>query len=256
LSSSFHQLPRQIALDLGCAPKASLGNFIATGNENLLEVLTEVKQFLQKSLQTDIPKTALKAEQRMIHIWGESGSGRSHILEAMKLLASDLNQASWLLGHDSSDDDWREAGLVISENPQSFALLCVDDVDSLGEFAQGALFRIHNLIRESSLQILLTSSKVPPTNLDLRDDLRTRLAWGLVFQMHVLSDDEKLNALEQAAQARGLQLSYDVPPWLLRHFHRDMSSLMSLIEALDTYSLETKRAVTLPLVKELLALKN
>lgn len=252
MSSSFHQLPRQTALDLECAPKASLGNFIATGNENLLEILTEIKQ----SLQIGTPKTALKAEQRMIHIWGEGGSGRSHILKAMKLLADDLNQASWILGHDSSDDDWREAGPVISENPQSFALLCVDDVDSLDEFAQGALFRMHNLIRESSSQVLLTSSKVPPTNLDLRDDLRTRLAWGLVFQMHVLSDDEKLNALEQAAQARGLQLSNDVPPWLLRHFHRDMSSLMSLMEALDAYSLETKRAVTLPLVKELLALKN
>lgn len=252
MSSSFHQLPRQTALDLECAPKASLGNFIATGNENLLEILTEIKL----SLQIGTLKTALKAEQRMIHIWGEGGSGRSHILEAMKLLADDLNQASWMLGHDSSDDDWREAGLVISENPQSFALLCVDDVDSLDEFAQGALFRMHNLIRESSSQVLLTSSKVPPTNLDLRDDLRTRLAWGLVFQMHVLSDDEKLNALEQAAQARGLQLSNDVPPWLLRHFHRDMSSLMSLMEALDAYSLETKRAVTLPLVKELLALKN
>lgn len=252
MSSSFHQLPRQTALNLECAPKASLGNFIATGNENLLEILTEIKL----SLQIGTLKTALKAEQRMIHIWGEGGSGRSHILEAMKLLADDLNQSSWMLGHDSSDDDWREAGLVISENPQSFALLCVDDVDSLDEFAQGALFRMHNLIRESSSQVLLTSSKVPPTNLDLRDDLRTRLAWGLVFQMHVLSDDEKLNALEQAAQARGLQLSNDVPPWLLRHFHRDMSSLMSLMEALDTYSLETKRAVTLPLVKELLALKN
>ena len=252
MSSSFHQLPRQTALDLECAPKASLGNFIATGNENLLEILTEIKL----SLQIGTLKTALKAEQRMIHIWGEGGSGRSHILEAMKLLADDLNQSSWMLGHDSSDDDWREAGLVISENPQSFALLCVDDVDSLDEFAQGALFRMHNLIRESSSQVLLTSSKVPPTNLDLRDDLRTRLAWGLVFQMHVLSDDEKLNALEQAAQARGLQLSNDVPPWLLRHFHRDMSSLMSLMEALDAYSLETKRAVTLPLVKELLALKN
>ena len=252
MPSSFHQLPRQIALDLGRAPKACLDNFIATGNENLVEILTEIKQ----SLQIGAHKIFLKAEQRMIHIWGDSGSGRSHILEAMKLLAYDLNQGAWMLGHDSSQDNWRQAGLVISENPQSFAILCVDDVDSLDEFAQGALFRIHNLIRESPSQVLLTSSKVPPTNLDLRDDLRTRLAWGLVFQMHVLSDDEKLNALQQAAQARGLQLSNDVPPWLLRHFHRDMSSLMSLLDALDTYSLETKRAVTLPLVKELLALKN
>jgi DnaA family protein len=251
-SSSFNPLPRQTALDLGGAPEASLENFIATGNENLVNVLGEIKQSLQLSPNLNL----LKPEQRMVHIWGESGSGRSHILEAMKLLDNNLSQESWMLGHDSTQDEWRQAGNFISENPQAFALLCVDDVDSLDEFAQGALFRIHNLIRESSSQALLTCSKVPPTNLDLRDDLRTRLAWGLVFQMHALSDEEKLNALEQAAQARGIQLSNDVPTWLLRHFHRDMSSLMSLMDALDTYSLETKRAITLPLVKELLALKN
>lgn len=252
MPSPFQHLPRQIALDLGCAPKASLANFIATGNQNLIEVLTDIKSFFEKGSHHH----TLKSEQRMIHVWGESGSGRSHILEAMQLLASDLSQLSRVLRHDSSQDEWRQAGALISENSQSFVLLCVDDVDSLDVFAQGALFRIHNLIRESSSQVLLTSSKVPPTNLVLRDDLRTRLAWGLVFQMHALSDDEKLNALDQAAQARGLQLSNEVPQWLLRHFHRDMSSLMSLLDALDTYSLETKRAITLPLVKELLALKN
>jgi DnaA family protein len=74
--------------------------------------------------------------------------------------------------------------------------------------------------------------------------------------MHALSDAEKLQALQQAANARGLQLSNDVIPWLLRHFHRDMPSLMSMLEALDVYSLETKRAITLPLVKEMLAQKN
>lgn len=251
-SPPSHRLPRQIALDLGCVPEASLENFIATGNENLLGMLTELKL----SFQADPKATPLKAEQRMIHVWGESGSGRSHILEAMKLLAHDHGQQAWVLHHDSSQDDWRQVAALILENPQAITVLCVDDVDALDEFAQGALFRIHNLIRESSSQVLLTSSQVPPANLGLRDDLRTRLAWGLVFQMHALSDEEKLNALEQAALARGLQLSSDVPPWLLRHFHRDMSSLMSLLDALDTYSLETKRAITLPLVKELLALKN
>lgn len=251
-STTPPRLPRQIALDLGCAPEASLENFIATGNENLLGVLSSVRQ----SLQSNPYQNLLKPEQRMVHLWGESGSGRSHILKAMRSLAIDLSHESWVLRHDSSQDEWRQVSALISENPQSNALLCVDDVDSLDEFAQGALFRIHNLIRESASQVLLTSSKVPPTNLKLRDDLRTRLAWGLVFQMHILSDNEKLNALEQVAQARGINLSSDVPPWLLRHFHRDMSSLMSLIDALDAYSLETKRAITLPLVKELLALKN
>jgi DnaA family protein len=91
-----------------------------------------------------------------------------------------------------------------------------------------------------------------PSALKLREDLRTRLGWGLIFQTHVLGDDEKIEALQQAAQARGLVLSSDVLPWLLNRFYRDMPSLMALIDALDAYSLETKRAVTLPLVRELL----
>jgi DnaA family protein len=74
--------------------------------------------------------------------------------------------------------------------------------------------------------------------------------------MHALSDIEKLQALQQAATERGLQISHEVAPWLLKHFHRDMPSLMSLLEALDNYSLETKRAITLPLLKEMLAQKN
>jgi DnaA family protein len=91
-----------------------------------------------------------------------------------------------------------------------------------------------------------------PANLTLREDLRTRLGWGLVYQTQLLDDDEKIQALEQAAKARGLVLSPDVLPWLLNRFYRDMPNLMALMDALDAYSLETKRAVTLPLVRELL----
>jgi DnaA family protein len=250
-SNPTSSLPRQIALDLGHTPQPSLDNFIATGNENLYAILQALQHIGQGNLAPSI-----KADQRMIHIWGESGSGKTHILEAMKAQAVACNQEAFLLGHDSTPDEWRKVGTAIAENPQSSILLSIDDIDSLDEFAQGALFRIHNLIRESNSQALLTTSQVPPANLTLRDDLRTRLAWGLVFQMHSLSDSEKAQALEKAAQARGLQLSSEVAPWLLRHFHRDMSSLMSLLDALDTYSLETKRAITLPLVKELLAQKN
>jgi len=250
-SNPTSSLPRQIALDLGHTPQPSLDNFIATGNENLYAILQALQHIGQGNSSASI-----KADQRMIHVWGESGAGKTHILEAMKARATESSQEAFMLSHDSTLDEWRLVGTAIAENPQSSILLCIDDIDSLDEFSQGALFRIHNLIRESSSQALLTTSQVPPANLILRDDLRTRLAWGLVFQMHSLSDSEKSQALEKAAQARGLQLSSEVAPWLLRHFHRDMSSLMSLLDALDTYSLETKRAITLPLVKELLAQKN
>jgi DnaA family protein len=153
-------------------------------------------------------------------------------------------------------DEWRACADVLIENNQAPGLLCVDDIDHLSEFAQGALFRLHNLVREASHQHLITASLAPSSYLQIREDLKTRLVWGLVFQMHALSDSEKLQALHQAAAQRGLQISNEVAPWLLKHFHRDMPSLMSLLEALDNYSLETKRAITLPLLKEMLAQKN
>jgi DnaA family protein len=82
--------------------------------------------------------------------------------------------------------------------------------------------------------------------------LRTRLGWGLIYQVHELTDDEKIAALSQRALARGLTLSSGVLPYLITHFRRDMRSLSATLDALDRYSLETKRAITLPLLRDLL----
>ncbi len=251
--SQLPSMPRQIALDLGHTPKPTLDNFIATGNENLLAVLKDIQRSWQQAANN---QTASNADSKMIHLWGASGSGRTHLLSALQLQASELGINAYLLNHESSMDEWRACADVLIENNQAPGLLCIDDIDHLSEFAQGALFRLHNLIREASQQYLITTSLAAASNLQIREDLKTRLVWGLVFQMHALSDSEKLQALEQAAAERGLQISSEVAPWLLKHFHRDMPSLMSLLEALDQYSLETKRAITLPLLKEMLAQKN
>jgi DnaA family protein len=251
--SQSPSLPRQIALDLGHTPKPTLDNFIATGNENLIAVLKDIQRSWQQAQNN---QTASNADSKMIHLWGASGSGRTHLLSALQLQASELGINAYLLNHESSMDEWRACADVLIENNQAPGLLCIDDIDHLSEFAQGALFRLHNLIREASHQYLITTSLAAASHLQIREDLKTRLVWGLVFQMHALSDSEKLQALEQAAAERGLQISSEVAPWLLKHFHRDMPSLMSLLEALDQYSLETKRAITLPLLKEMLAQKN
>jgi DnaA family protein len=139
--------------------------------------------------------------------------------------------------------------LIQSNKP---LVITVDDVDRLDERLVAALFRILNQVQASQAIHIFMAGNDAPANLKLREDLRTRLGWGLVFQTQLLADDEKIRALEEAAKARGLVLSPEVLPWLLNRFYRDMPNLMALIDALDAYSLETKRAVTLPLVRELL----
>ena len=99
---------------------------------------------------------------------------------------------------------------------------------------------------------LLASGPCPPAQLKLRPDLVTRLAWGLVFQVHALTDEEKITALQTHAAARGFAFSREAGEYLLTHWRRDMASLFSALDALDRHSLETKRPITLPLLREVL----
>jgi DnaA family protein len=88
--------------------------------------------------------------------------------------------------------------------------------------------------------------------LQLRDDLRSRLGWGHVYSLHVPDDDARRAVLRQAADARGLFLSDEVMSYMLNRFSRDLSSLMQLLDNLDQYALQTRRAITIPLLKSML----
>jgi DnaA family protein len=163
---------------------------------------------------------ALAAGERaeaVLYLWGEPGCGRSHLLAAAA-----------------------RPGVVVA-----------DDVEQLDEAAQVALFNAINAARESGGTVL-AAGNAPPSQLPLREDLKSRLAWGLVYQVKPLSDAEKALSLHAEAQRRGLKLSDEVVWYLLTHVRRDMRSLIALLEHIDRTSLEQRRAVTLPLVRELL----
>ena len=131
------------------------------------------------------------------------------------------------------------------------AVVAVDDVESLDDAAQIELFDFYNRMRDSG-GMLLVSGTESPLHLKLRDDLRTRLGWGLVYQVHSLSDEEKAQALKQHAASRGFELPAEVVQYLLRHGRRDLPSLMSVLDSLDEHSLRLHRAPSVPLLKEVM----
>lgn len=244
-------LPRQFALDIGRTPTPSLNNFLA--GENL--ALHSTLQDLVKSWETNAPRPVNEnpLNQRWIYWWGPEGSGRSHLLSAIGSAAQELGLKYFALTP-NEPISWvrleEQLSTLCAHHQPS--VITVDDVDRLDDRLVACLFRILNAIQGSEAIHIFMAGNAAPGTLTLREDLRTRLGWGLIFQTHLLGDDEKIQALQQAAQARGLVLSPDVLPWLLNRFYRDMPNLMALMDALDAYSLETKRAVTLPLVRELL----
>ena len=138
------------------------------------------------------------------------------------------------------------------EGAREVDCVALDDVERLDPETQLAAFHVYNALRERH-GTLVAAGAAPPVQLKLRADLVTRLAWGLVYQVSALTDGAKGRALDHHAAARGFRLPPEVRDFLLTRGRRDMPSLLGMVDALDRYSLETKRAVTVPLVREMLA---
>jgi DnaA family protein len=224
---------RQLTLDLGTPPPSTFDNFFAGVNAELVARLRGL----------DAALAAGPVADRTFYMWGEAGSGRTHLLQA--------------LAHDAAPGHVRYAGPHSGLDAFAFdprvALYAIDDCDALSAAQQIALFNLFNEVRAHPASALVATGNAAPLGLTVREDLRTRLGWGLVFHLAPLSDDGKAAVLKQAAHERGIALADDVPAYLLTHFRRDMPSLMALLDALDRFSLEQKRAVTLPLLRTMLA---
>lgn len=216
-------------LDLGAEKPRTLDTFVVGQNEELLHLL---RLFSRSDAGTP--------RERFVYLWGEPGAGKSHLLNALSLAEN-----ARYIAADAGDDAYLFSPQV--------TLYLMDDCEKLSPDAQIAAFGLFNQVRDNGA-LLVAAGAMPPAALALREDLRTRLGWGLIYQLHGLTDDEKIDALNQAALARGMTVAPGVLPYLITHFRRDMPSLSAMLDALDQYSLETQRPITLPLLRSLLQL--
>lgn len=221
---------RQLALELSSPPAPTLDNFVVGENA---EVMTALRNL----------GSATNGE-RMIYLWGAAGSGRSHLLRAA---LADFSARGCSTG-------LAIAGEIAGDIPEVDAVaqvFGVDDVERLREESQIRLFNIINEFRDTSGILLVTGDR-PPARLPLRADLQTRLAWGLVYEVHALSEADRCAAVTAYAAARGFALPGEVLAYLLARAPRDLGALRALVDTLDRVSLEQKRAVTVPLAREVL----
>jgi DnaA family protein len=224
---------KQIALDIGLASGPSLDNFLAGPNQ---EALQHMQLWVGSDKRSPVPT----------YVWGESGSGKTHLLRAVQAALLEQGAAvGWL---DASvaephafDDAWR--------------VVVLDDVHLYSAVQQQAAFNWFvnaTTPNDGQQRWVLAAGDVPPSDLTLREDLRTRLGWGHIFQLQVLSEAERRAVLRQQADERGVFLSDEVMDFMLNRFSRDLSSLIQLLDQLDRYALQTQRAITIPLVKSML----
>ena len=220
---------KQLALDIGLARPATLESFFAGPNEAAWKHL---QLWAGSPTRSPVPT----------YLWGAAGSGKTHLVQAVQ---ESLREQGAGIG-------WLDA--TMAEPPEfdeQWAVVLMDDVHLYTAVQQHAAFNW--FIQAQTLQRgVLAAGTLPPADLKLREDLRTRLGWGHVFQLQVLSEPERRAVLRQAADARGVFLSDEVMDFILHRFSRDLGSLMQLLEHLDAYALRTQRAITIPLIKSML----
>ena len=214
----------QLVFDLASPGPPTLENFLPGGNAEALAALARF--------------AAADTRETSIVLWGAPGAGKTHLLRATVAAAGNAQTASYVA---------RPLALPVLPVGAN-VLLAIDEVESADAVAQGRLFTLYNELAASGARLVVAAAS-PPARMQLRDDLRTRLASGLIYEVLPLADSDKPVALAAYARARGFTLAEDVIAYLLAHGQRDMPSLLALLAALDRYALATRRAVTVPLLK-------
>jgi len=185
---------------------------------------------------------ALDGSGAPVYLWGPAGSGKSHLLRA---LVRERQAAGEQVGSFDAADS---APWALQDG---WTLVVVDRCELLDAERQQAAFSLFVHAAELGLQ-WAAAGRVPPVDLPLRDDLRTRLAWGHVFALQPLSENETRAAMRREADRRGIFLADEVMDYLLTRSARDLTTLMQLLDRMDHFALARQRQVTVPLLRLML----
>lgn len=224
---------KQLILDLRPEQSPTLENFVSGHNGELLQSLAQLAALRHEP-----------APPPHLYLWGDTGSGRSHLLRATAKRAQTQGRPACFLKAEEITDSLPE-----NEN----ALLAIDDVERLSPNAQIALFNAFNRSRANAQSLLLSGSAAPRGLAPgLREDLRTRIGQSLIFEVRPLDDPTRAAILNSLAARRGMRLAGEVTGFLLTHARRDPPGMAAALDALDAASLEYKRPITLPLLRQLM----
>ena len=226
--------PIQLPLGVYLRADARFENFTLGSNALLV---SELQRFSAGAMQ-----------EQFFFLAGTSASGLTYLLQSACHLAEASGDSALYL----PAEELIQLDPEIFEALEQYSLVCIDDLqfllgDSRWELA---LFHLFNRLRDSGRRLLVSANNTPAHLAVDLPDLASRLNWGLVFQLQPLNDAEKISALAAQARARGMVIAEEVLQFMLNHSNRNLRELMHQLDLLDGASLEQKRRVTIPFVKQ------
>lgn len=212
---------------------ATFSNFFVGNNTQIVTLLQNLSQ-----------------SEWFTYLWGKPSSGRTHLLHAVCLAAQEQKRSAIYLPM----QEIIHLSAAMLEDLEQADIICIDDIDLIAGKKEWelAFFHLYNRAQLSQTHLIITAN-VPPRELALMlPDLKSRLTAGIIFQLHILAEDERLAALKLRAKNRGLVMSDEVGLFILRRSPRDLSSIFNVLDKLDHASLTAHRRLTIPFVKDVL----
>lgn len=222
----------QLPLNIRLSDDACFSSFYTTDNH--LQLMSSLQAFLKQE------------DALLFYLWGGSGVGKSHLLQACCVEKADSGPVSYV---DLADKD--ELTLAVFEGLEQQSMVCFDNVDTLAgnQAWEEALFHAYNRIQQNKGLIIVSASASPRGVLFQLKDLQSRLSSGITYSIQELDDAEKISAIQLRASIRGLEISDEVGRYLLSRYPRNLRVLFELLEQLDELSLVAQRKLTIPFVK-------
>ncbi|WP_026374988.1 DnaA regulatory inactivator Hda [Aestuariibacter salexigens] len=228
----------QLTLPVAMREQHTFANFVSAENAQLIA-------FLQSDRLLDAQQPPI------VYISGETGSGKTHCLSALCQHADSHQLSACYL----DAEQLLSLDVAVCEGLEHHRIVCVDNVHALAAHKewQIALFDLINRVIELNQGVIVITGDAGPSSLALElADLKSRLSWGMVHRLVPLNDEQRLDVLCQRAAARSIPMPEQVAHYLVTRWRRDLPSLISILDTLDRLSLQQKRRLTIPFVKQVI----
>jgi len=234
LKKYSNPVPRQLPLQFEFQSNQNFNTFYPGNN---VEVISHLQQLF-------------KHTEQQIFLWGEIGTGKTHLLQAICQQSSQHQQSSFYFCF----EDTQLPDSEMLNGLENFDIVCFDNIEKIAGNKQWehAFFNFFNSHRDNNKQLIL-SANCPPKYLTIElPDLKTRMSWGLTLKIIPLTDEQQLNALIYKANDLGFEIPVNVGKFLITHYARDLPSIWILLDKIDHATLSAKRKLTIPFLKQIM----
>jgi len=191
------------------------------------------------------------SSEPFIFLWGESGTGKTHLLQAVCQYQNQHDKTASYLPL----NELQTVSANLLDGMENVDLVCLDNIESIygNQEWEESIFNLFNRIKQLHGRLIISSASSPQQPGAILNDLKSRLNSGLPLNLQALSDKSTIKALQYRAQKLGMELNHDAANYLITRFPRDLSSLWALLNKLDQASLSAQRKLTIPFLKSTLS---